>query len=36
MLITVVELPEYIKRADKILTEEERDKLLYYLSSNPK
>jgi len=36
MLITIVELPEYIKRAEKIFLEEERDELLYYLSSNPK
>lgn len=36
MLITIVELPEYIKRAEKILSEDERDDLLYYLSSNPK
>ena len=36
MLITLVELPEYIKRADKILSEEEREELLFYLSSNPK
>ncbi len=36
MLITVVELPEYIKRAKKILSEDERDDLLYYLSSNPR
>ncbi|MCX6149566.1 MAG: type II toxin-antitoxin system RelE/ParE family toxin [Ignavibacteriales bacterium] len=36
MLITIVELPEYIKRAEKILLEEERDELFYYLSSNPK
>lgn len=36
MLITIVELPEYIKRAAKIFLEEERDELLYYLSSNPK
>jgi hypothetical protein len=36
MLITIVELPEYIKRAEKLLSEEERDDLLYYLSSNPK
>ena len=36
MLITVVELPEYIKRANKILSQNERDDLLYYLSSNPK
>jgi len=36
MLITVIELPEYIKRVEKILSEDERDDLLYYLSSNPK
>ncbi len=36
MLITVVELPEYIKRAEKILSEDERNDLLYHLSSNPK
>lgn len=36
MLITIVELPEYIKRAKKILSEDERDDLLYYLSSNPR
>ena len=36
MLITVVELPEYIKRVRKILTKDERDELLYYLSANPK
>ncbi len=36
MLITVVELPEYIKRIKKLLDKENRDKLLYYLSANPK
>ena len=36
MLITIVELPEYIKRVEKILSKDERDDLLYYLSSNPK
>ncbi|MBI1938284.1 MAG: type II toxin-antitoxin system RelE/ParE family toxin [Ignavibacteriales bacterium] len=36
MLITIVELPEYIKRAEKLLLKEERDELLYYLSQNPK
>ncbi len=36
MLITIVELPEYIRRAEKILEKEERDDLLYHLSSNPK
>lgn len=36
MLITIVELPEYIKRAERLLLKEERDELLYYLSRNPK
>ncbi len=36
MLITIVELPEYIKKIEKILTEDEGYDLLYYLSSNPK
>ena len=36
MLITVVELPEFIKRANKILSTKERDELIYLLSSNPK
>jgi len=36
MLITIVELPEYIKRAEKELSKNERDELLYYLSTNPK
>ena len=36
MLITIVELPEFIKRIAKILTKEEKDELLYYLSANPK
>lgn len=36
MLITLVELPEYIKQADKILSKEEREELLFYLSANPK
>lgn len=36
MLITIVELHEYIKRAEKILSKDERDELLFYLSSNPK
>jgi hypothetical protein len=34
--ITIVELPEYIKRVEKLLDEKKRDDLLYYLSSNPK
>jgi len=36
MLITIVELPEYIKRVEKLLSIDERDDLLYYLSSTPK
>ena len=36
MLITIVELPEYIKSAEKELSKDERDELIYYLSSNPK
>lgn len=36
MLITIVELPEFIKRSEKILLKDERDELLYYLSCNPK
>ena len=36
MLITIVELPEFIKKSEKVLQKEERDELLYYLSSNPK
>ncbi len=36
MLMTIVELPEFTKRAKKILTKEEKDDLLFYLSSNPK
>ena len=36
MLITIVELPEFIKKAEKLLLKSERDELLYYLSSNPK
>ena len=36
MLITIVELPEFIKKSDKIFTKDERDELLYYLSENPK
>ena len=36
MLITIVELPEFIRKADKLLLKSERDELLYYLSSKPK
>ncbi|GAK55578.1 relE-like Cytotoxic translational repressor of toxin-antitoxin stability system [Candidatus Vecturithrix granuli] len=33
--MTVVELPEYVRRAKKLLQEEERDNLLNYLASHP-
>ena len=36
MQITIVELPEYLKRVEKLLKENEREDLLYYLSTNPK
>lgn len=36
MQITIVELPEYIKRADKILSKGEKEELLFYLSAHPK
>ena len=36
MLITIVELPEFQKRAQKTFTKEEFDELLYFLSNNPK
>jgi hypothetical protein len=35
-LITVVELPEFIKQAEKQLSQKEYDELLYYLAANPK
>lgn len=35
MLNSIVELPEFIKRADSILTEEEKTELLYFLAKNP-
>ena len=35
-MLTIVELPEYLKRADKLLSSDERDELLYYLSHHPK
>lgn len=34
-MITIVELPEYLRRAKKLLQEEERDHLLNYLASYP-
>lgn len=33
---TIVELPEYIKRASSVLSEEEREDIIEYLSENPK
>ncbi len=33
---TVVELPEYIKRAEKLLDEKKRYELIDYLATNPK
>lgn len=33
---TIVELPEYIKRAASLLSEEERGNIIDYLSENPK
>lgn len=34
-MMTVVELPEYLRRAKKLLQEEERDHLVNYLASHP-
>ena len=34
--VTVVETPEFISRADKLMTEEEREELISYLARNPK
>jgi hypothetical protein len=36
MHITVVELPEYIRRAERLLDEDEENNLIYYLSTHPK
>lgn len=36
MYITIAELPEYIKRAERLLDEEERSDLIYFLSTHPK
>lgn len=34
-IITVVELPEFIRKAEKVLREMERSRLISYLASNP-
>jgi hypothetical protein len=36
MLTTITELPEYIKRADTLLSESERKDVIDYLSEHPK
>ena len=36
MLNTITELPEYIKRADSLLSESERKAVIDYLSEHPK
>ncbi|MBN1929038.1 MAG: type II toxin-antitoxin system RelE/ParE family toxin [Chlorobiaceae bacterium] len=33
--LTIVELPEFIRKADRLLSTEEHDELLYFLSTNP-
>ena len=33
---TVVELPEFIKKSDKVFSDEERNNLIYFLSLHPK
>jgi len=34
-LVTVVETPEFIRRAEKLMTEGEREELINYLAANP-
>jgi len=34
-LLTVVELPEFLRRAKSIMSDEEREELVNYLASNP-
>jgi len=36
MHITVVELPEYVRRAERLLDDDERNNLIYFLSTHPK
>lgn len=36
MLITVAELPEYARKAEKLLSESERRDVIDYLASRPK
>lgn len=35
-MITIVEVPEYIRQAEKLLTVEERQDILNYLAAHPK
>lgn len=35
-MLTIAEVPEYIRRAEKLLTEAERREILDYLAANPK
>jgi len=33
--VTIVELPEFIRRSQKLLSDEERARLFYFLATNP-
>jgi len=35
-VLTIAEVPEYIRRAEKLLTEEERRDIVDYLAANPR
>jgi hypothetical protein len=35
-MITVVELPEYIRKSERLLNEEERDNVLEHIARNPR
>ena len=35
-MLTIAEVPEYIRRAEKLLTEEERRDIVDYLAANPR